>query len=139
MLTLYTLTSSLHSEAACNPAEEKFIREIEEVLGEDFDFRGEDFSGYGETLNNLIYVRTGGTEGIFKSEFFRDGQLQVPDHKPVRLLTSGKSNSLAASMDILEKSYMEAQRKSSGNLRPAIRWEARTMYANMTWDGYWRE
>lgn len=69
----------------------KFIREIEEVLGEDFDFRGEDFSGYGETLNNLIYVRTGGTEGIFKSGFFRDGQLQVPDHKPVRLLTSGKA------------------------------------------------
>lgn len=101
MHTLYTLTSSLHSEAACNPAEEKFIREIEEVLGEDFDFRGEDFSGYGETLNNLIYVRTGGTEGIFKSGFFRDGQLQVPDHKPVRLLTSGKSNSLAASMEIL--------------------------------------
>ena len=101
MFTLYTLTSSLHSEAACNPAEEKFIREIEEVLGENFDFRGEDFSGYGETLNNLIYVRTGGTEGIFKSGFFKDGQLQVPAHKPVRLLTSGKSNSLAASMEIL--------------------------------------
>ena len=64
MFTLYTLTSSLHSEAACNPAEENFIREIEEVLGENFDFRSEDFSGYGETLNNLIYVRTGGTEDI---------------------------------------------------------------------------
>ena len=63
MLTLYTLTSSLHSEAACSPAEEGFIREIEAVLGERFVFRGEDFSGYGETLNNLIYVRTGGTEG----------------------------------------------------------------------------
>ena len=101
MFTLYTLTSSLHSEAACNPAEEKFIREIEEVLGEDFDFRCEDFSGYGETLNNLIYVRTGGTEGIFKSIFSNDGHLQVPGNKPIMLLTSGKSNSLAASMEIL--------------------------------------
>lgn len=101
MFTLYTLTSSLHSEAACNPAEEGFIREIEAVLGERFGFRGEDFSGYGETWNDIIYVRTGGTEGIFKSIFSNDGHLQVPGNKPIRLLTSGKSNSLAASMEIL--------------------------------------
>lgn len=101
MLTLYTLTSGLHSEAAGKPSEERFIREIEERLGEGFDFRGEDFSGYGETLDNVIYVRTGGTEGVFKSVFCNDGQLQVPDNKPIRLLTSGKSNSLAASMEIL--------------------------------------
>ena len=101
MFTLYTLTSSLHSEAACNPAEEGFIKEIEAVLGERFGFRGEDFSGYGETWNDIIYVRTGGTEGIFKSIFSNEGHLQVPGNKPIRLLTSGKSNSLAASMEIL--------------------------------------
>lgn len=101
MLTLYTLTSGLHSEAAGKPSEEGFIREIEERLGEEFDFRGEDFTGYGETLDNVIYVRTGGTEGVFKSIFCNDGHLQVPDNKPIRLLTSGKSNSLAASMEIL--------------------------------------
>lgn len=101
MLTLYTLTSGLHSEAAGKPSEERFIREIEERLGEEFDFRGEDFTGYGETLDNVIYVRTGGTEGVFKSVFCNDGHLQVPDNKPIRLLTSGKSNSLAASMEIL--------------------------------------
>lgn len=101
MLTLYTLTSGLHSEAAGKPSEEKFIREIEERLGEEFDFRGEDFTGYGETLDNVIYVRTGGTEGVFKSVFCNDGHLQVPDNKPIRLLASGKSNSLAASMEIL--------------------------------------
>lgn len=101
MLTLYTLTSGLHSEAPGKPSEERFIREIEERLGEGFDFRGEDFSGYGETLDNVIYVRTGGTEGVFKSVFCNDGHLQVPDNKPIRLLTSGKSNSLAASMEIL--------------------------------------
>ena len=101
MFTLYTLTSYLHSEAACRASEEGFIREIEDLLGEDFDFRDEDFSGYGETLNNVIYVRTGGTEGIFKSKFCSDGSLQVPGNEPIRLLTSGKSNSLAASMEIL--------------------------------------
>lgn len=101
MLTLYTLTSGLHSEATGKPSEERFIREIEERLGEEFDFRGEDFTGYGETLDNVIYVRTGGTEGVFKSVFCNDGHLQVPDNKPIRLLTSGKSNSLAASMEIL--------------------------------------
>lgn len=101
MHTLYTLTSSLHSEAACSPAEEGFIREIEAMIGERFCFMGEDFSGYGETRNNLIYVRTGGTEGIFKSIFCKGGKLQVPGNEPVRLLTSGKSNSLAASMEIL--------------------------------------
>ena len=91
----------MHSEAAGKPSEEKFIREIEERLGEEFDFRGEDFTGYGETLDNVIYVRTGGTEGVFKSVFCNDGHLQVPGNKPIRLLTSGKSNSLAASMEIL--------------------------------------
>lgn len=101
MLTLYTLTSGLHSKAAGKPSEERFIREIEERLGEEFDFRGEDFTGYGETLDNVIYVRTGGTEGVFKSVFCNDRHLQVPDNKPIRLLTSGKSNSLAASMEIL--------------------------------------
>lgn len=101
MLTLYTLTSGLHSEATGKPSEERFIREIEERLGEEFDFRGEDFTGYGETSDNVIYVRTGGTEGVFKNVFCNDGHLQVPDNKPIRLLTSGKSNSLAASMEIL--------------------------------------
>lgn len=67
MLTLYTLTSGLHSEAAGSPSEERFIREIEERLGEEFDFRGEDFTGYGETLDNVIYVRTGGTEGVSRA------------------------------------------------------------------------
>ena len=84
MFTLYTLTSYLHSEAACRASEEGFIREIEDLLGEDFDFRDEDFSGYGETLNNVIYVRTGGTEGIFKSKFCSDGSLQVPGNEPIR-------------------------------------------------------
>ena len=91
----------MHSEAACEVKGERFLQEIEERLGEKFDIRGEKYEVYGNTDDNIIYVRTGGTEGVFKSVFCNDGHLQVPDNKPIRLLTSGKSNSLAASMEIL--------------------------------------
>lgn len=101
MYTLYSLTSGLHSEPVAEPADERFIQDIEEALGEAFEFGRTDFSEYSRTRNNIIYVRTGGTEGIFKSIFCKGGSLNIPDGMPVRLLTSGKSNSLAASMEIL--------------------------------------
>ena len=90
---LYTLTSGLHSEVMPDASEERFIREIA-AAGADFDFCGEDFSRYGSHDAELIYVRTGGTKNAFKAVF---PQLAGP----VRLLTSGASNSLAASMEIL--------------------------------------
>lgn len=101
MYTLYSLTSELHSETVAEPADERFIQDIEEALGEAFEFGSTDFSEYSRTRNNIIYVRTGGTEGIFKSIFCKEGSLNIPDGMPVRLLTSGKSNSLAASMEII--------------------------------------
>ena len=90
---LYTLTSGLHSEVIPDVSEENFIREIV-AAGAVFDFCGEDFSTYGSHDAELIYVRTGGTENAFKAVFPRLAG-------PVRLLTSGASNSLAASMEIL--------------------------------------
>ena len=100
---LYTLTSPLHDEAAVNAASAAFVSEIEKAAGLSFDFRGSDFSDYGSHDLDLIYVRTGGTEGLFKEIFpVMDG--------PVRILTSGKSNSLAASMEIL--SYLNMQGRS---------------------------
>lgn len=101
MYTLYSLTSELHSETVAEPADERFIQDIEKALGEAFEFGSTDFSEYSRTRNNIIYVRTGGTEGIFKSIFCKEGSLNIPDGMPVRLLTSGKSNSLAASMEII--------------------------------------
>ena len=80
-----TLTSFLHSEVAQNAAQEPFIQAIEALVG--------------SIPEDIIYVRTGGTEGLFREQFFADGRLCIPE--PVRLLTSGKSNSLAASMEIL--------------------------------------
>ena len=95
MIRLYTLTSDLHREMAANAADEPFIQRLQTGLGESFTVRGEDFSDYGSgDATDLIYVRTGGTEGLFRKVF-------RPDWKRVRLLSSGESNSLAASMEIL--------------------------------------
>ena len=80
-----TLTSFLHSEVAQDASREPFVQAIETIAG--------------SIPEDIIYVRTGGTEGLFKEQFFAGGKLGVP--QPVRLLTSGKSNSLAASMEIL--------------------------------------
>ena len=91
---LYTLTSPLHDEATVNATSASFVSEIEKALGLTFEFHGPDFSSYGTDDLSLIYVRTGGTEGLFQQVYERlDG--------PILLLTSGKSNSLAASMEIL--------------------------------------
>lgn len=103
MTGLYTLTSPLHDEAAVNAASASFVSEIEEALGWKFENHGPDFSTYGCEELSLIYVRTGGTEGLFQEVFANlDG--------PILLLTSGKSNSLAASMEIL--SFLNQQGRS---------------------------
>ena len=89
-IALFTIASSLH-RGLPNPQEEEFIKEIEKALGEDFDFQ-EDFTTYDDVDEKLIYVRTGGSEEIFR----RLGLMGE-----IRLLTSGKENSLAAAMEIL--------------------------------------
>ena len=62
---------------------------------------GELDASFGSGDADLLYIRTGGTEGAFKARFTdAEGHLQLPSG-PVLLLTSGKSNSLAASMEIL--------------------------------------
>lgn len=101
MTNLYTLTSDLHNEVTDDVLNEDFIREYCASTGVQFILKGADFSDYGTSGDDVIYVRTGGTEGIFKSVFCGSGKPAIPGEKPVRLLTSGKSNSLAASMEIL--------------------------------------
>ena len=100
---LYTLTSPLHDEAIVNATSASFVSEIEAALGFGFHFHGPDFSDYGSDDLSLIYVRTGGTEGLFQQVYERLGGT-------VLLLTSGKSNSLAASMEIL--SFLNQQGRS---------------------------
>ena len=93
-IAIYTLTSELHDEKAVGAVTQAFLTS----LGIDYELKGNDYSDYGTHALNLIYVRTGGTEGIFRRLL---PELQAKSRRPFYLLTSGKSNSLAASMEIL--------------------------------------
>ena len=103
---IFTLTSELHDEQAVDAVTKDFLGS----LGIDYLFRGSDYSDYGTHTLNLIFVRTGGTEGIFKRLL---PMLCKKSARPFYLLTSGKSNSLAASMEIL--SYLR-QNNLSGEI-----------------------
>lgn len=72
---------------------DRYIRALEEALGE--DLRQVDLAQYLADDFALLYVASGGSEGYFLEVF---GQLK---DRPCFILTSGESNSLAASMEIL--------------------------------------
>lgn len=93
-IAVYSLTSPLHDVQMV----EKMTKEFLSTLNLDVDIKGDDFHDYGCHDLNLIEVRTGGTEGIFKRLL---PQLSKASRQPFLLLASGKSNSLAASMEIL--------------------------------------
>lgn len=93
-IAIYTLTSELHDEQSIRAVTENFLGSLKVA----FELKGDNYNDYGSHALDLIYVRTGGTEGIFKRMF---PELQKKQHGPFRLLTSGKSNSLAASLEIL--------------------------------------
>jgi len=97
---IYTLTSQLHDKAAVDAATQDFLG----GLGIEYELIEGSFKDYGGHDLELIYVRTGGTEGIFRDKL---PQLLKYSKQPFFLLTSGKSNSLAASMEIL--SYLRQQ------------------------------
>ena len=99
-IAIYTITSELHDAKSIDATTRAFL----ESLDITYDMRGNDFCDYGSHALDLIYIRTGGTEGIFKPLL---PQLQQQSKRPFYLLTSGKSNSLAASMEIL--SYLNQQ------------------------------
>ena len=75
-----------------------FLHGIEQAGNFKFEKIGLD--AYPEADFSLFFVMTGGTEGIFLKNF------DVFSAKPCYLLTSGESNSLAASMEIL--SYLRS-------------------------------
>lgn len=99
-IAIYTLTSELHDEKAVESVTHEFLG----GLGIEYLFRGRDYADYGSHPLSLIYVRTGGTEGIFLRLL---PMLLEKSRQPFYLLTSGKSNSLAASMEIL--SYLRQE------------------------------
>lgn len=93
-MKIYTLTSTLHDEQAVAAVTREFLKSLDI----EYDFRGNDYSDYGSSALSPIFVRTGGTEGIFRQLL---PQLQAQSASPFYLLASGKSNSLAASLEIL--------------------------------------
>lgn len=93
-IAIYTLTSELHNEEAVATATRLFL----DSLDINYALRGNDYADYGTHDLDLIYVRTGGTEGIFRRLL---PTLLQRSTRPFRLLTSGGSNSLAAAMEIL--------------------------------------
>ena len=104
-IAIYTLTSELHDEAAVGAVTQEFLGS----LGIDYTLKGNDYSDYGSHTLSVIYVRTGGTEGFFKRLL---PQLRQQSQAPFYLLTSGKSNSLAASMEILsylQQNYLQGE------------------------------
>lgn len=105
-IAIYALTSALHDPQAVAALTEEFLS----GLHISYDWRGDDFTDYGSHDLNLIYVRTGGTEGILQRLL---PQLVAKSDKPFYLLAADKSNSLAASMEIL--SYLQ-QRGLQGEI-----------------------
>ena len=97
-IAIYTLTSELHDEQAVGAVTREFL----ESLSIEYDFRGSDYADFGSYPLSLIFVRTGGTEGIFRRLL---PTLPIGRGEKFYLLSSGKSNSLAASMEIL--SYLQ--------------------------------
>ena len=102
MIAVYTITSGLHDEASVARLSEAFLGSV--FPEGDYLLRGADFSDFGTHDLDLIYVRTGGAEGIFK-QLLPDLLARGADR--FLLLTSGRSNSLAASLEIL--SYLQQQ------------------------------
>ena len=102
MIAVYTITSGLHDEASVSQLSDAFLKGV--FPEGDFLFRGADFADFGTHTLDLIYVRTGGAEGIFKALL---PEMLARGTERYYLLTSGKSNSLAASLEIL--SYLRQQ------------------------------
>ena len=101
---IFSLASPLHSEVIPSAAGDRFIKDIAALGKVEFVFH-DDFSEWGTSPGReVLYIRTGGTEGLFLKTFFSSA---IPSPEGAResqrftLLTSGESNSLAASMEIL--------------------------------------
>ncbi len=102
MTAVYTITSGLHDEASVSRLSDEFLGGV--FPEGDYEFKGANFADFGTHDLDLVYVRTGGAEGIFKSLL---PEMLARGTERYYLLTSGKSNSLAASLEIL--SYLRQQ------------------------------
>ena len=63
-IAVYTITSGLHDEASVSRLSDEFLKGV--FPAGNYTYRGSDFSDWGSHGLSLIYVRTGGAEGIFR-------------------------------------------------------------------------
>ena len=91
---IYTISSPLHDQDTLGQSVRAFLESVDI----EHSFFGDDFSTYGSHDLDIIYVCTGGTEGIFKQLM---PQLLKLSDKPFCLMASANNNSLAASLEIL--------------------------------------
>ena len=106
-ISLYTLSSSIHDPSSLESSSNSFLEEIAQSADCEFEAKEENFTDFRGAEMPVIFIRTGGTEGKFKQIF------PLVKNTYIRLLTSGMSNSLAASMEIL--SYLR-QHGSQGEI-----------------------
>lgn len=89
-VSIYTLVSPLHDPVATRRVAGEFLDAVRGHCGScSLVDCGSDFSTFGTSDLDQVYVVTGGTEGLFLEVL-----PQIQGH--VHILTSGKSNSLAA-------------------------------------------
>lgn len=79
-----------------------YLDTVQEALGEEIQLV--EAKELASEVFSMVYVASGGSEGIFLKDY-----LKHLSERPLYILTSGESNSLAASMEIL--SYLQANGK----------------------------
>src|SRR5699024_7303747 len=89
---LYNLISPVHEKNRVEEDVKPFLTEIEKLVGK--SFKKSNIDGKEDFPLNLIFVATGGVEGLFKENYKKLKE-------PYFLLTNGENNSFAASLEIL--------------------------------------
>lgn len=94
-IRIYTLTSALHDVARIEEQTRLFLSEIQAATPYRLDLAGDDMQTFTTDDLPVLFVRTGGTEGLYLRN------IHCFAGRTIYLLTSGKNNSLAASAEIL--------------------------------------
>ena len=116
-INIITLKSMIHDSKEFNEASAQFLKEINDELKlyDDFEFTINEKN----ELLNLIFVETGGSEGLFLN--------RINEFKePYYLLTSGNNNSLAASLEIM--TYLNIHNKKGEIIHGGISYIAKRIH-----------
>lgn len=105
---LYEVIADLHANRPHDAETASFLRELAELL--DQPLEGIKLEQLPESALPLIFIQSGGTEGMFK-EVYQELR------EPYLLLTTGRNNSLAASLEIL--TFLQQQGKRAEILHGA--------------------